>query len=632
MDSMFTLGVVLSAKDMLTPVMGRAGESVTKLSSKIQAVSGKMAVLGTASYGMGRSMLSPVIDTINAYQDLAQAQGDLGSLGIDASGIDAITKSAKEFSNQFAGDSAKEIVSAAYDIKSGISSLSDESVAKFTKLSALTARATKATTGEMTKLFALGYGIFKDSNETDFDFGERMSAQVSLAVQAFRTDGSDLTLGISNIGAQAKKMGVSLSEELSIIGNAKSAFNSASEAATGYRAFLDGTANAQKKLGLSFVDAEGKMLPMVEILKKIKKKYGADLGSIKAQQELKAAFGSSEAVKIVNALVDKTDALTKSQKELNAATMQNVEIMAKSRNKGHEFEILNHQITNLSSTIGSIFAPVATDMATVVGDIISSVQTFTQEHKTATKVIAYTAAGLGTLLTVAGAVLIPISAIGFALPAIATGFGAVSAAAGFVISPIGIAIAAVTAIAGAAYLIYDNWEPISKWFSEMWDGLKSIVSLSFDFIKEAFSWSPLDLVVKGYGAMFDWLESKFDWLSSAAKNIGSIGSSIAGFFGFSEETSAKPIALAGLGDDKKKKKVSKKSTTRITPVVTTKQPRSVNNSSVSNIRKTSQHHNEYNITVQVQSGDPEDIAHHVKRVVSEMNSSRRNRSFEDEEI
>ena len=54
MDSMFTLGVVLSAKDMLSPVVGKAGQSVSKLATKIQAVSGKMAILGTASYGVGR--------------------------------------------------------------------------------------------------------------------------------------------------------------------------------------------------------------------------------------------------------------------------------------------------------------------------------------------------------------------------------------------------------------------------------------------------------------------------------------------------------------------------------------------------------------------------------------------------
>lgn len=627
MDSMFTLGVVLSAKDMLSPAMGKAGQSVSKLSSKIQAASGKMAILGTASYAAGRAMLSPVTDTINAYQDLAKVQGDIASLGISAKGIDTITKSAKEFSNQFAGVTANEFVAASYDIKSGIASLSDEGVAKFTKLSAMTARATKSSAAEMTKLFALGYGIFKNSKETDFDFGERMSAQVAQAVKSFRTDGSDLTLGISNIGAQAKKMGVSLAEELAIIGNAKGAFNSASEAATGYRAFLDGTANAQKKLGLTFTDAEGKMLPMVDILAKIKEKYGDNLGSLAVQKELKDAFGSSEAVKIVNALVDQTDQLTKSQKELNNATLENTEIMAKERNKGHEFEILNNQVTNLSTTIGQMFAPVVRTMSSVLGSVIKKVQSFASEHKTATKVIAYGVAAFGALLTVAGAVLIPIAAIGMALPAVAAGFGAVSVAAEAMgvamknaFGPIGIIISAV---AFAAYMIYDNWEPISKWFVGMWNGFKSMLSSVWSYMKKAFSWSPLGLVVKGYGAMFDWLSSKFEWFRSAAQTMGDIGSSIAGFFGFGGDSKievSKTVASSSSG------------TTKTAPVIGAKPTGSSRNNHVNNISTKTASNNSYAISVNVQSGDPREIAHHVKRVVKEMESSRKNRSFNDEEI
>lgn len=643
MDSMFTLGVILSAKDMLSPVMGKAGENVGKLATKIQAVSGKMAVMGTASYGMGRAMLSPVMDTITAYHDLAAAQGDIASLGIGAKGIDTITKSAKEFSNQFAGTTASEFVAASYDIKSGISSLSDEGVAKFTALSAMTASATKASTAEMTKLFALGYGIFKDSKETDFEFGNRMSAQVSLAVKAFRTDGADLTLGISNIGAQAQKMGVSLAEELSIIGNAKGAFNSASDAATGYRAFLDGAAGAQDKLGLSFTDAEGKMLPMVDVLKQIKEKYGDSIGTLAAQQELKQAFGSSEAVKIVNALIDKTDDLTSSQKELNNATMENVEAMAKARNKGKEYEILNQQIGNLSSTIGEMFAPVATKMASIIGTVVTSIQTFTEEHETAATVIGYTVAGIGALLTVAGAVIIPISAIGMALPALVTGFGLVSGAVGtlgtvmgvvgriFLMNPIGLV---VTLIAGAAYLIYSNWEPISGFFKGLWDGITSMFSAAFGYLQTAFSWSPLGLVVQGWGEMFDWLSSKFEWFANAAQKMGEIGSGIAGFFGFGDEkqsidsATTQPKSANGsnfsLGKTVKNVAVG----TALATQAAVAQPVPVQVPSVAVASKAS---NSYNITIQVQSGNPQEIAKEVKKVIAQMEQSRKNRSYSDME-
>jgi len=507
MEKMLALGVVLSATDMLSPALGRAGKNVGKLEGKIKALGAGITKLGTASLALGTAITTPLGAALTSYQDVAKAQGDIASLGIDDSGIKKITKAAMEFSNQFAGTTAPDFIKASYDIKSGIASLSDEGVAQFTKLSAMTASATKSTTEEMTKLFALGHGIFKNANETDFEFGDRMSAQIAQAVQAFRTDGSDLTLGISNIGAQAKKMGVSLSEELAIIGNAKSAFNSASEAATGYRAFLDGAASAQDKLGLSFTDSEGKMLPMVQVLQKIKDKYGDDLGSLEVQQELKKAFGSSEAVKIVNALIDKTDDLTKSQKQLQNATLDNVKAMALARNKGKEFDILGQKMGNLSAVIGQSFAPIALKASEIIGGVITKIQKWTTANPELTKTITTVLAVGGGLLTVFGVIGISVGAITMALPALATAFGVVSGAVGFLgstmafvgriflMNPIGLA---VTTIGAAAYIIYKNWGTIKGFFSDMWDGIKSIFSSTIDFIKTYLGWTPLGAILNSW--------------------------------------------------------------------------------------------------------------------------------------
>ena len=75
--------------------------------------------------------------------------------------LGAVENAARSFSDQWAGTTKADFISAAYDIKSGIASLSDEGVAEFTSLAALTAKATKSTAGEMTSLFATGYGIYK---------------------------------------------------------------------------------------------------------------------------------------------------------------------------------------------------------------------------------------------------------------------------------------------------------------------------------------------------------------------------------------------------------------------------------------------------------------------------------------
>lgn len=573
MEKMLALGVVLSAYDQLSPALGKATQKINKFDKQITALGGSMAKYGTMSLAAGTAISSGIGSAVTSYQDLAAAQGDIASLGIGESGIAKITKEAKAFSNEFAGTTAPDFVRASYDIKSGISSLSDEGVAKFTRLAAITGAATKSTTEEMTKMFALGHGIFKQTNETDFEFGNRMSAQVGLAVKAFRTEGSDLIAGISNIGAMANKMGVSLSEELAIIGNSKGAFDSASEAATGYRAFLQGVGSAQEKLGLQFTDSEGKMLPMVDILERIKEKYGDTLETTKVQDEIRTAFGSGEAVKTINGLIDKTDQLKQSQKALNNATLDNVEAMAKARNKGREFEILNQKLGNASATIGKLFAPAAYKLGEAIGSVANSVSTWIDDNEGLAETLGWVIAGTAGVLTVVGTLGITVGGFLMVLPTLTAGLAAVKiglfAVGGgvkaltmaFAANPI---YAAITGIAIAAVAIYTYWNPIKKFF--------------VDF--------------------FATLKSKFAWLGSAVSKVKSFGSSIKSFFGF--------------GPDEQK-------TAAVTP-----RAMKINKPAAQNVAQTNH--------IKVNVNNPGSNVDVEKAIVSAMNKGGADRGLSDEDI
>lgn len=426
---------------------------------------------------------------IKAQMEIEQSQGEIASLGIDTKGIEAITQAGKKFSSEFAGTTTSDFIKASYDIKSGISSLSNEGVAEFTRLSAMTATATKSTTQEMTKLFALGYGIYGEQFKDDFEFGNKFSAAISKSVQAFRTDGSDLSSGLSTLGATATKMGVSLEEQLSVIGNAKGAFNSASEAATSYRAFLGSVGKAQEKLGISMTDSSGKMLPMNEILGKLKNSMG-DLSEVKNMDTLKEAFGSDEAVKIITALIDKNGDLLKSQKEISEAMNEGTTItkkMADAMQKGQGFTLLSQQIGNLGATIGTIFMPAATLLASTIGGIVSVLGSAIERFPVVSSVIGGVVMGMFALVAVTklatvtktlfsiayltskgillgmpmvlGVLKIGYFALGGAMKF--AGNGALWLGRALLMNPIGLAVAA---IAGAAYLIYSNWEPIKMWF------------------------------------------------------------------------------------------------------------------------------------------------------------------------
>lgn len=62
-------------------------------------------------------------------------------------------------------------------------------------------------------------------------------------------------------------------------------------------------------------------------------------------------------------------------------------------------------------------------------------------------------------------------------------------------NPIGLL---VTAIAGGAYLIWKNWEPIKGWFSGLWTDVKAAFDLGiFGITKLLLDWSPFGLIYKG---------------------------------------------------------------------------------------------------------------------------------------
>ncbi|MGE3612252.1 MAG: phage tail tape measure protein [Sulfurimonas sp.] len=550
---------------------------------KEELLAQKNAILGV----LGTAMV--IRAPIQAQMQVEQAQGEIASLGINEAGIQKITKAGREFSNQFAGTTTSDFIKASYDIKSGIASLSDEGVAQFTKLSAMTATATKASTAEMTKLFALGYGIYRDQFKSDFDFGEKFSAAISTSVMAFRTDGVDLSTGLSTLGAVATKFGVSLSEQLSIIGNAKGAFNSASEAATSYRAFLMNVGKAQEKLGVQMTDSEGKMLPMSQILESLKDKFG-DLQKVENMDKLKEAFGSDEAVKIVTALIDKTKDLTASQKQINDEMEKGTSItkqMADAMQRGKGFELLGQQIGNLGASIGKIFMPAATLLASGIGVMVNGLDGFINEFPVLSSVIGGVAMGFfglvavikiatvtKTLFQMATIVLrgsllaqIPVvnglrlafnrlsltkmltsaktgilTAMQWSYNTAATIGSGASLRLGAALRVVGSSILwigrallmnpiglAVMAIAGAAFAIYTYWEPIKGFFSRVWNSVLSVFDSAKSAIKTALSFSPIGLIAMHW----EPIRGFFAWVWNSVLSVfGQAWTAITGVLGF----------------------------------------------------------------------------------------------------
>lgn len=201
LESVFKLSLIMNMIDNLSGPMASAtsnvGGALSSMNGNFSQACASGAMVGTAMMASGEAITSAVLAPVEATFETRRAIGELSSLGVRDLG--AVENAARSFSDQWAGTTKSDFISAAYDIKSGIASLSDEGVAEFTALAGLTAKATKSSIAEMTSLFATGYGIYKNyySDLSDMEFGEMFSAGIAQSVKQFKTTGS----GMAQVGS-----------------------------------------------------------------------------------------------------------------------------------------------------------------------------------------------------------------------------------------------------------------------------------------------------------------------------------------------------------------------------------------------------------------------------------------------
>lgn len=421
LESIFKLSLVMNMVDHLSgPLAGiasRVGADVSKLDALGQTFGGFVKA-GTAMQGAGSRITSAVLAPVEATFETRRALGELASLGVED--LDALESAARNFSDQWSGTTKADFISAAYDIKSGISSLSDEGVAEFTALAALTAKATKSTASEMTSLFATGYGIYKGYYDdlTDIQFGEMFSAGIAESVRAFKTSGSGMAQGIQSLGASATTANVPLEEQLAILGMLQATMGGA-EAGTKYKAFLRSAAKGGEALGLSFLDANNQLLSMPEILEQLRGKFGETMDAAE-KMELQKAFGDTEAVALIDLLYSKTGDLQDNILNLYDAMGQGTGVAqdmasAIQETEPERFARLQQRIHNVTESIGNSLLPTVNDLMGKGEQVLTKVASWIEENKELVKIIMLIVLAIGGFLTVAGTVIAVVGGVGLVI-------------------------------------------------------------------------------------------------------------------------------------------------------------------------------------------------------------------------
>ena len=493
MESVYKLSVLLNLVDNLSGPMGKTKNDVVDWTEKMNSAFGTMQKAGAAMGGIGAGIAGLAISTVTATFDTQNALGELSSLGVQD--LKAVEDAAKGFSDIWAGTSKSDFITAAYDIKSGIASLTDEGVAQFTKLAATTGKATKSTTEEMGSLFATGYGIYKGFYDdlSDLEFGEMFSAGIATAVKNYKTSGSGMASAISALGATATNANVSLEEQLAIMGQLQTTM-SGSEAATKYKSFLNQASSAGEKLGLTFLDTNNQLLSMPEILTELKGKYGDTIDAVE-KRELKEAFGTDEAVALIDLLYNNVETLEGGIQDLQKSMKGGIAVteeMAQAINNTPEqkFQVLKQQIHNNVEELGNGLLPAVNNTMDKVSGLIRKGSEWISNNQETVQSIMNIALKLGVFLAIAGSVMGVVGSMGKLFLSAKNAIGLVKTAVlgmntAFLASPITWVIVGIVALVAAFVVLWNKSEAFRNFWKGLFEQVKSAVMQAWSSIQPA---------------------------------------------------------------------------------------------------------------------------------------------------
>lgn len=536
LESVFKLSVVMSMIDQLSGPMATVASKVGANVDKLDAYSrtlGNIAKAGAVMQETGSQILGAVLEPVEATFETRRALGELASLGVQDLG--AVEDAARSFSDSWAGTTKSDFISAAYDIKSGIASLSDEGVARYTELSGLTAKATKATIGEMTSLFATGYGIYKGYYDdlSDIEFGELLSAGISQSVKQFKTTGSEMGSAIESLGAAATNANVPMEEQLTILGMLQATM-SGSEAGTKYAAFLQAAAKGGKELGLSFLDSNNQLKSMPEIIDQLRRKYGETIDAVE-KQELAKAFGTDEAVDLIDLMYGKIGDLQGNIVNMYDALGSGTGVaqaMATAINETEpeRYERLQQRIQNVKESIGNSLLPTVNDFLGVGEQVLTKVGTWINENQELVRVILLIVMAIGGFLAVGGTLLVVIGGVGLivtkavsAFHMMQAGFAAAKLAltpligsvwsftAALLANPVTWVVVGIVALIAAIVLLYNKCEWFRNAVNAIWTNIVQGVVTGWETVKSWF--------LNGLEAVKGLITGAIGWFGDSGKAV-----------------------------------------------------------------------------------------------------------------
>ena len=358
MAQSYSVEAVLSAQDNMSNVFRNAASNASSMSSAISnAASGinvKMAAAGAAVTAFGAS----------SVRDFASFENSLNKAAVVAGGtskdIDGLGDVAIQMSNSL-GISAQECSNAFMSMARDGASVGD--IKKEFPAIAQAATASGEDISSVAGVVQNAMNVWGKSIESP----QRAAAVLVQTANQSNASIESMQQGLANMAPVASQAGVSLQDTSTALGLlTNKGFSTAQASQDLSHAILQmvapsSTAAAEaKELGISFVDASGKMKPLPSILQELTEKT-ANMGDAQKTAALKTMFGTAgyQAIApLMEAMADKTgdaktswDAFSKSVDEASSSTAVATKFLQSqgsemTQNLGAKLRILKQSWTN----------------------------------------------------------------------------------------------------------------------------------------------------------------------------------------------------------------------------------------------------------------------------------------------
>ena len=487
---MFTVGLI-------DKISGPASRVTRSFDNLIGTAKSGFQDIGSGAMGLAATGLM-IYEGLTPAIEMNRALADVRSAGVQEAALFDLNNTALELAASY-GLVATEVVGAGSQISRAIQGLSSSELSAFTNAAGVLATTTKSGMEDTSLYISQMYERFQMTADAmgKAQWVEQLVGQTTYLRNALGTNTTDIAdamQGLNNLGAG---LGVGMSEQLAVLATLSQSTGIA-DAEAQYTNFLEYAVSAQDKLGMSFVDSTGKLLPMMNILGKLQAEFG-DLSGAKNWAMLDDAFGDGS--KLIQQLSKDMVGLGRTMDDLGRITGME-EALEVAGAMTDPWAQLGSTIQATSIAFGQALlpaiVPVVRWMTGVADRVLELIQLFPNISKiigVASLVVVGLAAGMATLTIALGvgkaalAGFMVVMQAATVITKIWTGIQWLLNAA-FIASPIGLIVLGIAALIGVVAMAYTGlkilWEVLSNihWVEVLTGALSKVIGL-FEALKVA---------------------------------------------------------------------------------------------------------------------------------------------------